>query len=308
MRTFLRAGAIAFAASSVLLTGAVAAQAAPTAGVDFSLSPVILEPGDVGHTGSLQVKIFNGTDEDFSGPIWFTEPVAGIFDTTDDLICASGALPDGRAKFFCDLASSIPAGGSTTVAYRFDAPAAPKPFARISAQLGSIQIGDVTKDYPALFRSTTGSVDNPVPYTPQTTQNLTATTDDDVTLTRQADGTFAGTLPVTVRNNNDAPHDNLGSELAIPAGLDEFPYAPDGVCVPGSSLPTPPGGADASCSFDGKLHEGESRTFEWLLTAPADAPVGPLGTATTRVNLANGAAEPQTDNANVSSFSVTLAG
>lgn len=306
MRAILRAGAIALAASSLLLTGAVAAQAAPAAGIDFKVSRLVFAPNDHGHAGTIQIEIHNGTSETWMGGLRIDEPIARTFGGSDDLTCLFNTLPDGRWSSFCD-ADPIPAGETKTVTVTFRSPAAPRPFARISAQAGSVRVEGVTQNFPALFRSTTGSVADPVPYTPQTHQDLTVTAGG-VTLTRQEDGTFRGSLPVTLHNNNDAPHYDLKGQIAIPAGLDPYPYAPEGICVVGTDLPVPPGGSGASCSLDNQLGEGETRTVEWLLTAPADAPVGPLGTGITSADLANSTAEPQSDGANQDTFAITLAG
>ncbi|GAA3343019.1 hypothetical protein GCM10020358_40130 [Amorphoplanes nipponensis] len=165
----------------------------------------------------------------------------------------------------------------------------------------------MTAEFPALFRSTSGSVRNPQPYVPATTGAL-AVTAADVTLTRQADGTFAGRVPVTVRNDGDVAHRELWTEVAVPAGLDGWPAVePSDVCVGAGRLPVPPGGGGVGCTLSGgQLAEGEERSFEWILTAPAGTAAGPLGTGTTMVGFVPDV--PQSDDANVDTFTITVAG
>ncbi|MFG1607192.1 hypothetical protein [Actinoplanes sp. NPDC049265] len=310
MRTMLRAGAIALAASSVLLAGGVAAQAAPAAAdVTFTVGNLIFEPQQWGHTGSLEVTITNHTDQDVDKAVTVLEPLAGTFDdATGTQGCLIAAPQDGRQAWDCYL-GTIPAGESVTVNVVFYSPAAGKPVARRATTSGSIEIDGKTVAFPAVFRSTSGSVANPVAYTPDQTANLTVTTPGNVTLTRQDDGTFAGRIPVTLTGNGDAGHQLLGGQMAAPAGLTDWPYAVDGNCGPGDvDLPVPPGGTGVGCAFFERLAQGQTRTYDWLFTAPADSQPGPLGTATTSGLLNSPLIGAQTDGANKATFTVTIAG
>ena len=130
----------------------------------------------------------------------------------------------------------------------------------------------------------------------------------DVTLTRQPDGTFAGRVPVTVRNHSDAPHTGLNAAIALPPGLDFPNIEPADICMGSDQLPVPPGGSGYACAAPGgQLAQGESRAYAFLLTAPAETAPGVLGTGTTSAGL-NGPAAPQTDGADVDTFTVTVAG
>ncbi|MEV7621508.1 hypothetical protein [Actinoplanes sp. NPDC089786] len=232
MRTLMRAGAIALAASSLLLTGGVAAQAAPTAaGVTFTLNRLILSPADHGYAGALRVTITNNTDQPYDDGITVVEPLARTVRDVGNGVCGINTLPDRRYEVGCGLDRAIPPGATRRVTITFESPAAPKPFARQSATSGSVSIAGVTTEFTALFRSSTGSVSKPVAYTPAAAQSLTIAAPDAVTLTRQDDGTYSATVPVTVTNHNDAPHGGWGSSLAEPAGLSGFPYATDGAPI-----------------------------------------------------------------------------
>ena len=309
MRIFVRAGAIALAAGSVMLGGAVAAQAAPAADVTFTVNRLILQPADSGHTGRLRIVIRNTGSEPFDGGFSITEPIA---ETLGDIEGAGGCginrTPDNRQIALCPLDSEIAAGGSAVITADFRSPARPQSYARIAPLAGSVEVDGVTTEFPALFRATTGSLRNPQPYVQDTTGALTVTAAD-ATLTRQADGTFTGRVPVTVRNDSDAPHQGLWTEVVVPAGLEGWPaIEPSDVCVPTDRLPVPPGGTSVGCVlYGGQLAEGEERTFEWVLTAPAETPAGPLGTATTLVEYTNEDVR-QSDNANVDTFTITVAG
>ena len=309
MRNLLRAGAIALAASSTLLGGAVAAQAAPAGTVTVKVSRLVLEPGEYGHIGSVRITIRNRTDEDFSGNVIITEAVRTTLAGADGASgCGLGETPDGRTVSHCNLDGAIAPGGTGVVTVHFRSPAAPQPFAQIAPLRGSVRVGDATAEFPALFRSTSGSLRNPRPYVQDTTAALTVTAGD-VALTRQEDGTFAGRVPVTVRNDGDAPHRQLWAEIATPAGIDGWPgIEPSDVCSGASELPTPPGGERNRCGvYGGQLAEGEERTFEWVLRAPAETAVGPLGTGTTLVRLLDPGA-PQAAATNVDTFGVRVAG
>jgi len=308
MRILLRAGAVALAASSVML-GGVAAHAAPADAVTVKVNRLILEPAEAGHTGVIRITVRNTGSEPYSDGVTITEPIADTLETIEGTsACGINEGPDGRLSYGCSLDDAIAPGASAVIKVSFRSPAKPQPFAQIAPQPGSVQAGAVTAEFPALFRSTSGSLRTPQPYVQDTVGTL-AVTAADVTLTRQPDGTFAGSVPVTVHNNGDAAHRNLGTAVTVPAGIDGWPnIEPSDVCVPGAEgLPTPPGGSGVSCSlYGGQLAEGHERTFEWILTAPAETAAGLLGTGTTLVKLGSRGAQ-QSDNANIDTFTITIA-
>jgi hypothetical protein len=305
----MRAGAIALAASSVALSGAVAAHAAPAGTVTVAVNRLVLEPAQYGHTGSIRIVVRNGTSEPVDGGITITEPIRETLDRVEGASgCTNNRTPDSRLMLLCYLDSAIRPGGRGVVTVHFRSPAKPQPYAQVAPATGSVEVGGATAAFPALFRSTTGSLRKPVPYVQDTAQALTVTAGD-VTLTRQEDGSFAGRVPVTVRSNSDAPHNELWTALATPAGIDDWPsIEPSDVCLVGGDIPVPPGGKAVQCAvYGGQLAEDEGRSWEWVLTAPAGTPAGPLGTATTVVQQ-SGDLVPQTDGANTATFTVTVAG
>jgi hypothetical protein len=306
MRTLLRAGVTTLAASSMLLAGTTAAMAAPAGGVTITVGPLILEPGTYGHTGSIRVAVRNGTSEPLSGGFTVTEPLPATTGAIEGAsACPLGSTPDNRTISYCELDSAIAPGRTGVVTVRFQSPAKPQPYAEIAPQVGTIEVAGVTTDFSALFRSTTGSLRHPQPYVQDTTAALTVTAGD-VTLTRQDDGSLSGRVPVTVHNNGDAPHSYVDAAVAVPAGVDGWPAIdPGDACVGTDSLPTPPGGNAIVCGAGGQLAEGETRTFDWVITAPAETPAGPLGTGTTLVRLHEPAAV-QTDSANNHTFTITV--
>ncbi|GIF04898.1 hypothetical protein [Actinoplanes siamensis] len=306
MRTVLRAGAVALAAGSVLFGGAAAAQAAP-AGVTVSVNRLILEPGQFGHSGSIRITVKNRTSEPVRGNIAITEPIESTFDQFLGASgCGLGATGDNRTIAYCNLDNAIQPGANGTVTVTFRSPAKPQAFAQAATQSGTVEVAGATAEFATVFRSTSGKLTNPAPYVPDTEPKL-AVTAGDVTLTRQQDGTFLGAVPVTVRSNGDAPHRGLGAEIATPAGVNGWPEIfPSEVCVGGGELPVPPGGSSEACSVaGGQIAEGQERTFEWVLTAPADTPIGSLGTGSTLVRLEQGPS--QTGGANIATFTITVA-
>ncbi|BCY10686.1 hypothetical protein [Actinoplanes sp. L3-i22] len=299
MRTILRAGAIALAAGSLVLSSGVAAQAAAGT-VTFSVNRLVFEPGQYGHTGSVRITIKNRTSGVFNDYLTITEPIASTFGqfvgTGPCLLNSSG-----RVTAVCELATPIQPGANGVVTINFQSPAKPQPFPQIAPDPGTVETAGSTAQFDAIFRSTTGKLANPKPYVQDTVSQF-AVTANDVTLHRQEDGSFLGVLPVSVRSDSDAPNSGLWTELATPAGIDPWAASnPQGVCTGGGILPTPPDGFVNGCSVDGQTAEGETRTFEWVLTAPAGTPLGSLGTATALIGSG------QTDGANQATVAVTIA-
>jgi hypothetical protein len=309
MRTLVRAGAVALAAGTLVLGAGAAAQAAPAGKVTVSVNRLILEPGQYGHTGNIQIAVTNGTSEPFSGGVTITEPIAGTmvhFDGAGG--CTLDKTPDNRDISNCYTDSPIAAGATGIITIGFDSPAKPQPFAQVAPALGRVEVAGRTATFPAIFRSTTGKLTHPRVYVQDTESKLTVTASD-VTLTRQADGTFAGRSTVTVRNDGDAPHHNLQADLATPPGVEDWPFIdPADVCVgPSEGFPVPAGYFGEGCFVLGQVAEGQTRTFDWILRAPEETPAGSLGNAITRVQFSTGW-PAQANAANTPSFTVTVAG
>ncbi|MBL7253880.1 hypothetical protein [Paractinoplanes lichenicola] len=172
MRTPLRAGAIALAITAALLGGALAAQAAPAAVAQptVTVGPLIFNPRAQGdHTGSIDIAIKNNSEQPLNSGISITEPVANTFDF-NSFDGADGCIfdytDDNRTIVNCGLAVSVPAGATEIVTIGFQSSAAPQPYAQIVSTLGHVRVGTATADFPALFRSTTGSLHDARPYVP----------------------------------------------------------------------------------------------------------------------------------------------
>ena len=317
MHTLLRAGAVALAAGATLLGGAVAAQAADdvtvtdgvavTAGVTVTAGTLVFEPAEHGHTGHLSIKIHNGTDQPYDDGFTITESLAVTFQGAGRP-CAFNYTPDHRRIAGCALLEPLEPGATLEVVADFRSPAKPQPFARRAVQAGTVEAGGAATEFSTLFRSTGGSIDDPRPYTPDTVGALDVTAGD-VTLTRQADGSFEGRVPFTVHNDGDAPHDYVLADIALPGTVDEWPsLEPSWMCFSGTGLPVPPGGHGIQCLLEeGPLAEDQTYRGAWVLRAPAGTPAGVLGTGATRA-LVRDPAEEQTDHANEATFTITVAG
>ncbi len=308
MRTILRAGAIALTTGSVLLGGAIAAQAAPADGVTVKVGRLVLEPAEYGHTGTVGIVIRNNTDAPISDGVTIVEPIAGSITRVDDATCMFGRTDDGRRIHNCyESGGEVAPGKAVRLTVHFRTPNKPQAYPQIAQTLGTVETSGVTASFAARFRSTTGSLRNPEPYVPDTKSALTVTAPD-VTLVRQADGSFLGRVPVTVRNDGDAPHDDLWTELVTPESTSWPRMEPSEACVGAGTLPIPAGYAGVGCTVaGGPLAEGEQRTFQWVLTAPADTPVGPFGTGTTLVQLNGFGSDNADPSANVDTFAITVA-
>ncbi|MBM2617019.1 hypothetical protein JIG36_15780 [Actinoplanes sp. LDG1-06] len=174
MRNPLRAGAVALATAAALLGGALAAQAAPAEAAQPTLTvgPLIFNPREQGdHTGSIDIAIKNNSDAPLNNGISITEPVANTFNF-DSFDGADGCIfdytDDNRTIVNCGLALSIGAGETEIVTIGFRSSATPQPYAQIASTLGHVRVGTATADFPALFRSTTGSLHDARPYVPAT--------------------------------------------------------------------------------------------------------------------------------------------
>jgi hypothetical protein len=121
----------------------------------------------------------------------------------------------------------------------------------------------------------------------------------DATLTRQADGSYAGRIPVTMTWGGDAPHHELGAEFTFPEGVEFQGVDPSEVC------------AGYWCSVPGgRFMVGETRTFDALVTAPADTPPGVLGSGSVRgyANWFGDSGMPDVDPSdNTAAFTLTVA-
>lgn len=175
MRTLLRAGAVALATTAAVLGGALAAQATTPAEVaqpTLTVGPLIFNPRQQGdHTGSIDIAIKNNSDAPWGNGISITEPIANTFnfDSFDGADgCVFGYTDDNRTIVNCGLAFSIPAGETEIVTIGFQSSATPQPYAQIASTLGHVEVGSSTADFPALFRSTTGSLHDARPYVPAT--------------------------------------------------------------------------------------------------------------------------------------------
>lgn len=311
MRFLLRAGAVALAAGTTLIAGSTVfggvALAAPAADLTVKASRLVFEPGVAGHTGSLRIVVRNTSAEAFSGGIIITEPLRDtIGDVQGASGCGLGRTEDGRTTYSCPLDAEIPAGGRSLITVTFRSPSKPEAFAQAAQTVGKVEVGGAVAEYRAIFRSTTGSLRNPQPYAQDAAPALTVTAGD-VTLAEQPDGTFSGRTTVTVRNNGDAAHSYLGTEVVAPEVLGWPGIKPSETCAGASDLPVPPGSSGIGCTLSGgQLAEGGVRTFDWVFTAPAGTAPGVLGSASTLVKLAHTDAQP--DGANVATFQITVAG
>ena len=271
-----RSAAAAIGAAAVLLAPAAGAVAAPAAATSegaatASVGRLVLEPSTRGYQGDLPITITNDSDRDVSH-VLITEPVAGSWRGTVSNEFCMVAVPKQYVRTF-DCAVPVGPGKSYPFTARFEVLTRTRPFAmsvdggQVAVQVGYESPVTTTTSFRTVFRSTTGSLTDPRPYVQDSSAQASIKTGE-AQLNRQADGSYAGWLPVTVRYRSDAPHNYLNVRAALPAGMDivdmdpaDLPVFADGFVVPG-----------------GAFMEGERRTFRVLLTAPAGADPGTLGT------------------------------
>ncbi|RKR90023.1 hypothetical protein BDK92_4387 [Micromonospora pisi] len=277
-----------------------AATAAPAQhGSSVSVGPLVLAPTDRGYHGTLPITIVNRSEANAYPVVTLTEPVGGAF---------TGMLPGGacfpsadvpRRTISCTLDAAFKPGERRTVEAAFEVLTHARPYAMVATG-GRVDVSvDGTTlrggaDVSALFRSTSGSLRSPRAYVQETVADgwvkLGA-----ATLVQQPDGSYAGRLPVTVGYLSDAPHNTPQVELTVPEGVRVF------------------GTDEGSCPFSwctvpgGEFMPGERRTFDVLLTAPAEIAAGPLGNGTANLHLSYGNNEVPDRNPvnNTAPFAVT---
>lgn len=309
MKSILRLSLAALAAAlSVVASPAGAVQAAaPAYPASVTHTRLILDPTDRGYSGSMQFTVtWRGKQPNFNLNVEVTEPIAAAWRDIDPLVpCVFNYGEDNRRTVFCLLDGFQPGQSRTySMSFRALTPAQTGPMiaggGRISVLDGNV--GQVSKvhNFSAILRGTNGKIKNPVPYIQDTQTDITFTAGKSVTLVRQADGTFLGRLPMTVQWSGDAPNNEAWADMALPSGW--FAAGTE----PSANLPcftgcTVPGGA---------LFDGDVRTFDMLIEAPEDTPVGTSGTTTARASAFWGFNEltDVTPEDNVATFSYSVVG
>ncbi|WCN80952.1 hypothetical protein [Micromonospora sp. LH3U1] len=305
-RTGRRAGVLLGSTLAVLTAmPATAALASTHAPASVSAGRLVLEPTEGGYQGTLPVTITNRSRIAEYYSIQVLEPVAGSFDGLRPTgACVNGGRVENRRVMACGVdGPDLKPGERRTLSVTFEVRTAPRSYAMI-AKGGRVEVvpGHTQQvadgaNFTARFRGTDGSLRNPRPYVQDTSANasLTAGTDA-LTLTRQADGTYAGRLPVTVRYAGDAPHDYLAVRAALPAGVE----------IAGTDPQDSPSFGEFFDVPGGRMNAGEVRTFAVLFRAPTETVVGDLGAVELTLSTRYGADEVADASPADNSLQVTL--
>jgi hypothetical protein len=305
VRTCLRATATtAVVAATAIFAAAPAALAAPAdaaaASLAVSVGELIVSPAeDRGYAGSLPVTVENQGTEPVSPGVTVIEPVPGSFDAIpNEAVVYNGFDEAGRLIILGGVpGSAIEPGERREFSIEFLIRTAPRDRAMVATggRL-TIQTADVqeTAEFGVLFRSTGGSVANPVPYV-QDTKAAVSVTASPATLIRQEDGTFTGRASVAVHYASDAAHFGLSAAVVLPTGVDFHGTDPSEACTDVCMVP------------GGRFLQGETRVFELLLSAPADTESGSLGSASVEVTTDRNGEVPEEDAAdNTAAIEVTV--
>ncbi|MFE9688596.1 hypothetical protein [Micromonospora sp. NPDC005806] len=291
-----------------LLAAAAPAAAAPTEATGaFSITAqqLVLDPTDQGYVGTFTVTVTNnGAVADYPS-LAISEPAGASHTTiTPGGPCLYRGLVENRMQIQCG-ADELPAGASQTYTLGFHVWTTPQKYAMVTNAgsigvlgSGSSELSD-NAAFTTLFRAANGSLKKPRPYVQAVQSDLRAsTTAGTVTLSRLADGSLQGRMPLTVRYGNDAPSYDVGVEATLPEGVvvdhiepQDAPSWNLGFSVPG-----------------GRFMPGEQRTFDVILKAPAETPAGELGAGSYTVTSSYCWCEPVQDvnpADNTTSFTVT---
>ncbi|NES26132.1 hypothetical protein GCE86_26910 [Micromonospora terminaliae] len=285
--------------TAALPVAAGPAQAASTRSTATVADRLVLEPTDRGYRGSLEVDLTYRGAEPGRATYVVTEPIPGSYENVAwGVNCYSGGelLPDGRIRVECDVpGGELSPGEQRTFTVDFQVLTTVQPYAmkagdgELAVKVDGTEVTD--ERFSTRFRSTTGSLTNPVRYVQDQQPDAAVTVSGDLVMVRQPEGYFEGRLPVTVRYDSDARHGTMSIVgVNLPAGFGP-PWSLEcsHECVPG-----------------GEFMEGEERTFDLYFSAPPDTPIGDLGQAGVEVSATawiNGA--PDSDPAdNVATFSI----
>jgi hypothetical protein len=295
----------------VVAAAAVVAATVGTAGVAHAATPTIevqagrlvLEPGARGYHGSLPVVVtYHGDQPDYAG-ITIVEPVAGAFTgLRPEEACGFNPQENGLREIGCGVpGGDLRPGERRRFVIDFEVLTAPRDYAMsapatpIEVSLGNAAGGTASATSATLFRSTTGSLRDPRPYVQDTKSDISVTAQD-ATLVKQDDGDYAGRVPVTVHYTGDAPHFELGADIALPDGVEFHGVDPSEAC--GTTQCSVPGG---------RFMAGETRTFDLLVSAPATAATGPAGSgAVTVTNSWYSTVEDVDPSDNTAAFALTI--
>ncbi|MEW2141563.1 hypothetical protein AB0869_01955 [Micromonospora vinacea] len=290
-RTTLRAGVLLGSALALVATlpgtAALASTGAPAA---ISAGRLVLEPTGNGYRGTVAVTITNRSRAADYYSILVTEPVAGSF---DGLVpggpCIQADPVENRRVIACSVSGpDLEPGERRRLDVAFEVLTAPRPYAmtaaggRVEVMPGRTQQVAAGRDFTTLFRATNGSLRHPRHYVQDTSANASLTAGADaLTLTRQADGTYAGRLPVTVRYAGDAAHDYLAVQATLPAGVEIAGTDPQDSPSFGGFFDVP----------GGRMAAGEERTFAVLFRTSPDTVAGDLGSVDLVLSTRYGAGE-----------------
>ncbi len=242
-----------------------------------SATRLVFEPGERGYTGTYHVTVTNTGVEPTYANVRIVEPVTGAFvGLRPNEACLTDWSGPGPNAHVCTVPGGQIAPGAARK-FRVDLAVltAPQAYAMSPADTTTTIVGPdstllATASSRTLFRSTTGVLTRPRPYVQDDFTDLSVAASD-VTLAEQADGSFLGVLPVTVRWDGDAPHFDLVVETLVPEGFEFRGAGPDVMC--GLVECVVPGGA---------FMQGESRTLELQIGAPAGTAAGTTGTGSVR--------------------------
>ncbi|GAA1898997.1 hypothetical protein [Asanoa iriomotensis] len=265
------------AGAGLMLLPAAAAHAAPAPTASVSADRLVLEPGSRGYTGTMPVTVRYRGAEPAHLTVRITEPVQGSWkDLELGAPCLYHYTDDGRRIGICHIDGEFQPGETRVLDATFEVLTKTRTFAMslpaapITVGVTDVMTGTWTQTdadtYNTRFRSTDGSLANPRPYVRDTESNASVTVGASVTLTRGEDGSFHGRLPVTVTWKGDVAHEYVFLDAKLPSGIWVEGTDPD------------------YGTFASPMMQGETRTFDLLIGAPAETRPGDYGQVVAEVS------------------------
>jgi hypothetical protein len=258
-----------------VIGGAAAANAAAPA-LELHTGRLVYEQVSRGYHGVIPITITNHTAADMPLSADFVEPVAGTIYRDWDTPCFFGDLVDGRRSNSCTF-PTLKAGATLRRNLTFDALISHRSYA-MSGPDFTLTVSDgntgasATATSTTRFRAANGSLAHPRRYVQDTQSKITMTAGRKVTLTEQEDGSFQGTLPITVTYKGDAPNEYLLLHGDLPGDARLWNMDPAAVCLDDCEL------------AGGQFGPGDARSYTATIRVPAGTPAGVLGTGTLSVS------------------------
>ncbi|WP_089155288.1 hypothetical protein [Micromonospora sp. NBS 11-29] len=241
----------------------------PGSGLTVTTDRLVLNPTDRGYQGVLKARVTNSGTTPVSPELKIVEPVAGSLYYADlQMICMENEPVGNRNGWRCYPYNDLAPGETRTFKIPFRVLTTVRDQA-MSTDGGALSVGNGWEPrgpevrFATLFRSSSGSLRNPVPYARSERPDVTLTAGNAQLAADPEEGGWTGLMPVTIRSANDAVHEALSIEIDLPEGMSFWGTVPSELAT-GYEFFVP----------GGPFMPGEERTFHVRVHAYPDVTPG----------------------------------